>query len=453
MTLLKEPPRLEDFAAQSVPRYTSYPTAPHFAADLPAERHAEWLRRAGAAGGAASVYLHVPFCRSMCHYCGCNTRVSRRDDPIRDYAGVLRDEIELISSLTGRMRVDHLHWGGGTPNLLPADSFEMLASALEESFDLAPGMEHAIELDPRHVDAENSRLLARLGVNRASLGVQDLHPAVQVAIGRIQPYEKVRAAAKFLRDAGIAALNFDVMYGLPYQSTDTITRTAEQVVALAPDRIALFGYAHVPWMKKHQRLIDESVLPDAAQRMALARAARKVFVEAGYVEIGIDHFALPGDAMVTALGDGSLRRNFQGYTTDAAETLIGLGVSSIGRTPFGFVQNASDEGAWRRAVAEGRLATARGKAFEGEDMVRAAAIERLLCFFEVDFGAIAQGYGYPASIFDAEIARLEEFTQAGWLRVDGRRVMIVAHRWELARLVASRFDTYLGQAGRHSAAV
>ncbi|MGY6708002.1 MAG: oxygen-independent coproporphyrinogen III oxidase [Rhizobiaceae bacterium] len=453
MTLLKEPPRLEDFAAQPVPRYTSYPTAPHFAAGLPAERHADWLRKAGAAGGAASIYLHVPFCRSMCHYCGCNTRVSRRDDPIRDYARVLRDEIELVSSLTGRMRVEHLHWGGGTPNLLPADSFEMLAAALEENFDLAPGMEHAIELDPRHVDGENSRLLAQLGVNRASLGVQDLHPAVQVAIGRIQPYEKVRAAADFLRDAGIAALNFDVMYGLPHQSTGTIRRTAEQVAALAPDRIALFGYAHVPWMKKHQRLIDERVLPDASERMELARAARRVFVEAGYVEVGIDHFALPGDAMVKALGKGTLRRNFQGYTTDAAETLVGLGVSSIGRTPFGFVQNASDEGAWRRAVAEGRLATARGKAFEHEDMVRAAAIEKLLCFFAVDLDAVARAHGYPGSIFDAEIERLDEFARAGWLRVDGRKVTMVAHRWELARLVASRFDTYLGQAGRHSAAV
>ena len=389
----------------------------------------------------------------MCHYCGCNTRVSRRDDPIRGYAGVLRDEIELVSSLTGRIRVEHLHWGGGTPNLLPDDSFEMLVDALNENFDLAAGMEHAIELDPRHVNAENSRLLARLGVNRASLGVQDLHPAVQVAIGRIQPYEQVRAATNFLRDAGIAALNFDVMYGLPHQSTTTIRRTAERVVALTPDRIALFGYAHVPWMKKHQRLIDQSVLPDAAERIALARAARQVIVEAGYVEVGIDHFALPGDAMVKALDDGTLRRNFQGYTTDAAETLIGLGVSSVGRTPFGFVQNASDEGAWRRAVARGHLATARGKAFEGEDRVRAAAIEKLLCFFAVDLGAVARAHGYPDSILDADIARLDEFTQAGWLRVEGRRISIVAHRWELARLVASRFDTYLGQAGRHTVAV
>ena len=453
MTLLKEPLRLEDLAAQPVPRYTSYPTAPHFNADITPERHADWLRQAGAAGGPASVYLHVPFCRSMCHYCGCNTRVSRRDDPIRDYARVLGDEISLAASLTGRMRIAHLHWGGGTPNLLPADSFEMLVEALHADFDLAPGLEHAIELDPRHVDEENVRLLARLGVNRASLGVQDLHPAVQVAIGRIQPYEKVRGAAERLRAAGIAALNFDVMYGLPFQTEDTIRRTAEQVAALAPDRIALFGYAHVPWMKKHQRLIDETALPDAAQRMVLARAARRVLVEAGYVEIGIDHFALPGDDMSTALRAGALRRNFQGYTTDAAETLIGLGVSSIGRTPSGFVQNASDEGTWRRAIAEGRLATARGKAFEGEDLVRAAAIEKLLCFFAVDLDAVAEDHGRPAAIFDADIARLDEFRQAGWLRIAGRRIEILAHHWEIARLVASRFDTYLGQAGRHSAAV
>lgn len=453
MTVLKEPPRLEDLAAQPVPRYTSYPTAPHFSADIDGERHADWLRQAGMAAGPASVYLHVPFCRSMCHYCGCNTRVSRRDDPIRDYARVLRDEIALSASLTGRMRVEHLHWGGGTPNLLPPDSFEMLVEALDRHFDLAPALEHAIELDPRHVGEENVRLLARRGVNRASLGVQDLHPAVQIAIGRVQPYEKVRVAAERLRAAGITALNFDVMYGLPCQSVDTIRRTAEQVAGLAPDRIALFGYAHVPWMKKHQRLIDETALPDAAQRMTLARAARQVFVEAGYVEIGIDHFALPGDAMAQALRDGALRRNFQGYTTDSAETLIGLGVSSIGRTPAGFVQNASDEGAWRRAVAAGRLASARGKAFEGEDLVRAAAIEQLLCFFSVDLEAVAAAHGHDASIFDADIASLAEFRQAGWLRIEARKISIDAHQWELARLVASRFDTYLGRAGRHSAAV
>lgn len=453
MTLLKEPPRLEDLAAQPVPRYTSYPTAPHFTPDISPERHADWLSQAGAAGEPASVYLHVPFCRSMCHYCGCNTRVSRRDDPIRDYARVLGDEIGLAGSLAGRMRIEHLHWGGGTPNLLPVDSFEMLVEALHAHFDLAPGLEHAIELDPRHVAEENVRLLARLGVNRASLGVQDLHPAVQVAIGRVQPYEKVKEAAERLRVAGIEALNFDIMYGLPFQSADTIRRTAEQVTALAPDRIALFGYAHVPWMKKHQRLIDESALPDATERIALARAARQVLVEADYVEIGIDHFALPGDDMSRALRDGTLRRNFQGYTTDAAETLIGLGVSSIGRTPSGFVQNASDEGTWRRAVAGGRLATARGKAFEGEDLVRAAAIEKLLCFFAVDLDAVAEDHGRPASIFDADIAALEEFRQAGWLKIAGRRIEILAHHWEIARLVASRFDTYLGRAGRHSAAV
>lgn len=453
MTRLKEKLSLEQLAAQPVPRYTSYPTAPHFQAPFSPELHAEWLRRAGAADGIASIYLHVPFCRKMCHYCGCNTRVSLRDTPIRAYAATMAQEIKLVASLTGPMRVAHIHWGGGTPSLLPENCFDELVAALSDSFRFQESIEHAIELDPRHVDQASARLLARLGINRASLGVQDLHPAVQIAIGRIQPFEQVRKAANHLREAGIEALNFDIMYGLPYQTVDTVRRTAEQVVELAPSRIALFGYAHVPWMKKHQRLVSEAALPGPGERIELARAARDFLCEAGYVEVGIDHFARPEDDMSIALGERSLRRNFQGYTTDQAETLIGLGASSIGRTPEGFVQNATDEGAWRRAIEAGILPTARGKAFEGEDLARAAVIEELLCLFEADLAEIAKAHGHPASIFDADMASLADFVEAGWVEIEGRHVRIAAHQWEIARLVASRFDAYLGGAGRHSSAV
>jgi oxygen-independent coproporphyrinogen III oxidase len=370
--------QLRGLAERTVPRYTSYPTAPHFGSDVDAKTYGEWLAAASSLRAPLSLYLHVPFCRSICHYCACNTKAALRDGPIRDYARLMLREIALVADITGRMPVSHIHWGGGTPGLLPADCLEMLVEKMAERFELLPGLEHAIELDPRHVTADGVKLLARLGITRASLGVQDLDPQVQEAIGRVQPFETVARAVDALRREGISALNFDVMYGLPRQNVDTIVATANRVVGLGPDRIALFGYAHVPWMKTHQRLIDEATLPTSDERIALARAARETFRRAGYAEIGIDHFALPGDPLLDAARNRMLRRNFQGYTTDSAETLIGLGASSIGRTPSGMVQNASDIGAWRRTVEAGQLPVVRDKAFEGEDLLRAAVIEELL---------------------------------------------------------------------------
>lgn len=444
---------LRGFAMQAVPRYTSYPTAPHFGPGVDAAAYAGWLDAAAAAGDPVSLYLHVPFCRAICNYCGCNTKASLRDEPIRDYADTLAREIRLVADIVGRLQVSHIHWGGGTPSLLPADSFSALVDELGARFDFGTEMEHAIELDPRYVSAEGARLLARLGVTRASLGVQDLDPAVQIAIGRVQPYATVVQAAEALRAAGIAALNFDVMYGLPKQTVATIRDTAAKVVRLRPQRIALFGYAHVPWMKTHQRLIDEAELPGAALRIALAREARAVFRDAGYEEIGIDHFALPGDALHRARLDRRLRRNFQGYTTDTARTLIGLGVSSIGSTPLGLVQNTSDNATWRNAVEAGRLPVARGKPFEGEDRLRADVIERILCYFEADVAEIAAAHGFGPDRLDAEMASLDDLAAAGWVTADGRRIAIVRHATEIARIVASRFDTYLARAGRHSVAV
>lgn len=446
-------PALRAFAMQSVPRYTSYPTAPHFCPDIGADAYVEWLGAAAAAKDPVSLYLHVPFCRAICNYCGCNTKASLRDEPIRAYAQTLHCEIGLVADVVGKARVSHIHWGGGTPSLLPDDCFTALVDELSTRFDFRPGMEHAIELDPRYVSAEGARLLARLGITRASLGVQDLDPAVQLAIGRVQPYKTVIKAVEALRAAGIGALNFDVMYGLPKQTLDTIRATATKVVRLRPERIALFGYAHVPWMKTHQRLIDEAELPGAASRIALAREARGIFRDAGYEEIGIDHFALPGDTLHKARLDRSLRRNFQGYTTDTARTLIGLGVSSIGSTPLGLAQNASDNSAWRTAVEAGRLPIARGKRFEGEDRLRAAVIEQLLCYFEADVAAIAAAHGCEPGRLDAEIASLADLSAVGWVTGNGRRIAIVRNAPEIARIVASRFDTYLQRAGRHSVAV
>jgi oxygen-independent coproporphyrinogen III oxidase len=444
---------LAALAARTVPRYTSYPTAPHFSAAVDDGTLMRWLRAAALSPDPISVYLHIPFCRSMCHYCGCNTKVVRRDEPIRAYAETLRREIGLVAEIIGRKPVSHIHWGGGTPGLLPPDCMETLVTELGRAFAFQPGMEHAIELDPRHVTREAADILAARGVTRASLGVQDLDPEVQLAIGRVQPFATVASATDALRDAGISALSFDLIYGLPRQTVETVRTTAERVAELRPGRIALFGYAHVPWMKSHQRLIPESALPGAGDRIELSRAAREAFLQAGYREVGIDHFALPGDALLEAARNGRLRRNFQGYTTDSAETLIGLGASSIGRTPFGLVQNASDNAGWRRAVEAGRLPVARGKAFEGEDRLRADVIERLLCQFEADLDVIARRHGFDPVLLDEALCEIDGFVRRGWVTREGRRIAIVRHAPEIARLVASSFDAYLGRAGRHSVAV
>ena len=415
--------------------------------------HAGWLSEVRKSGEPASLYLHVPFCRTICNYCGCTTKATLRDDPIRAYADMVRREIALVAEKLGPVEISHIHWGGGTPNLLPPDCFETLVRDLSDVFRFRPDMEHAIELDPRHVTPENARHLGRLGVNRASLGVQTLDPAVQQEIGRVQPLATVAAAVECLRAAGISAINFDLMFGLPLQTPASIEDTARQALELAPARFAIFGYAHVPWMKSHQKLIEEAALPDAEERLRQAAHARAILESGGYVEIGIDHFARPDDELTIAFRSRRLRRNFQGYTTDSAPTLIGIGASSISRTPAGFAQNAADNAGWRRAIEAGRLPTVRGKAFEGDDLLRADIIAELLCYFEVDLAEVTRRHGTSAALFAAEVRRLAPMVAAGWVEVQGSCVSIKRHRHVIARLVASEFDAYFGSGGRHSVAV
>lgn len=453
MTQLDEAVSLETLIRATVPRYTSYPTAPHFSAEVGAEAYGGFLDRTAAADGPVSLYVHIPFCHSICHYCGCTTKATRRYAPIEAYVEVLRSEIAMVAARTGRRTVSHIHWGGGTPNLLSAEAFEAIVGDFHRFFNIGPDTEHAIELDPRHLGKERARLLRAIGVNRASLGVQDFDPAVQAAIGRIQPAETVAAAVEHLRGAGIASLSFDLIYGLPEQTVSSIRRTIETTIALAPDRISLFGYAHVPWFRVNQKLIDASKLPGSEQRLELERTAHTSIAAAGYVPIGIDHFARPSDAMAVALSKRTLRRNFQGYTTDRAETLIGFGASSIGRTPWGYAQNVTDTGNWRERIADGRLATERGRVLTTEDRLRADVIEQLLCFFDVDLAATAARHGAEAGLFSTDLEKLAPLVRAGWVVADGGRVAIVRHGAELARLVASAFDAYLGTGGRHSVAV
>jgi len=443
---------LLSLATRTVPRYTSYPTALQFTSDVDAASYGKWLDIEARRGGAVSIYLHVPFCRSICNYCGCTTKAALRDGPVRAYADVLKDEIRLVGAITGRIEVSHLHWGGGTPNILPSDCIEELVTLLSETFRFREDMEHAIELDPRHVTRDGMAHLAGLGVNRTSLGVQTLDDTVQQAIARVQPMAAVEDAMAAISRAGIADVNFDLMYGLPFQSEASIQSTVEQAVRLVPSRIAVFGYAHVPWMKPHQRLIGDDTLPDARARIAQGRLARRLLAAAGYEAVGIDHFAREFDPLVAAMRNGTMRRNFQGYTTDTASVLMGFGPSSISRTASGYAQNLPDNAGWQRRVRSGELPVARGKAMDDMDRMRADAIEAILCFFGVDLAEVAGRHGLPVDIFGPDIFSLRAQMGAR-VRIDGWRIAIERDPHETARLVASHFDGYFPLSGRYSVAV
>lgn len=442
------------YATRNVPRYTSYPTAPHFHRGIGGKAYGDWLEALDPEL-TLSLYLHVPFCRQICHYCGCHTKGARRDAPVIAYAETLLGEIDLVLARLGpNRRVAHIHWGGGTPSLLPADAFLKIAGKLKSAFQISPAAEHAIELDPRSVTPQLVETLAMAGINRASLGVQDFDETVQQAIGRVQPYELVQRSVELLRRAGIDDLNFDLMYGLPHQTRETILKTVALTRTLRPGRIALFGYAHVPWFKKHQRLIDEAVLPGAAERIELADCAREALIDAGYEAIGLDHFALPDDGMAVALRDGRLRRNFQGYTTDNADALIGFGASSIGFLPQGYVQNITDTGGWTRTVEAGELPIAKGIALSPEDLATAAIIERLMTVYEVDIAEIAAAHAVDPASFDWCVSGLAEMIADGLVEAEGTKVRMTETGKPYVRVAAACFDAYLtAGAARHSVAV
>lgn len=425
------------YARYNVPRYTSYPTAADFTSGIAAADHARWL---GGLHGhkSVSVYLHVPYCREICLYCGCNTKMAVRDDVVAAYRGALEAEIDLVAGLIDpRPGIARLHWGGGTLSILGLDGLRSVIAALRRRFPFDERFEHAIELDPRHVTSELANGLAELGVNRASLGVQDVNPLVQAAIGRVQPLGVVEAAVKRLRSAGIGNLNFDLMYGLPLQTPDSIRKTCGTVCTMAPDRIACFGYAHLPRVKANQRRIDEAKLPSQDERIDQAEVIAEELVRLGYIRIGIDHFAKPANSLVTASSKGRLHRNFQGYTDDDRPVLLGFGASSISTFADGFVQNVSDVPKYVHTIATGSLASARGCRLGAEDRLRGQIIERLMCDFEVDFSAVA-----PHADFSDEFAMLAPMIWDGLAEFKGSKLVVTEAGRPVVRVIAATFDAY-----------
>jgi oxygen-independent coproporphyrinogen-3 oxidase len=439
------------------PRYTSYPTAPHFTGAVGPGVYAGWLA-ALPKEAALSLYLHVPFCERLCFYCGCNTGVVRLESSRRAYARRLVDEIERASALFGRRaRVRHIHWGGGTPTTLPADELVAIMRRLRALFDVDSDAEVAIEIDPTSLPQDRLAALAEMGVTRVSLGVQDLEPAVQQAIGRRQTYAQTEACARAARELGVRSLNLDLIYGLPLQTAQSVTRTARRALDLGADRVAVFGYAHVPWMKKHQAVISERSLPAARERFLQQQAMHRVLTEeGGYVAIGLDHYARPGDAMARAASEGRLGRGFQGYTTDDAPALVGFGASAISQTAQGYAQNAPTAAAYGALIDAGGLATARGIALNPEDRLRRDVIEQLMCALRVDLVATAKAHGADPSALIADARGLARFSEDGLADFDGRNVTVTERGRPFLRSVAALFDAYLGEnveSPRHARAI
>ena len=445
---------IEKYARIATPRYTSYPTAPHFDPSFQEAEYRAWLQQLDP-DQAVSLYLHVPFCRQMCWYCGCNMKLVKREGPLRAYVASLKHEINLLSqALPGRMQLAHIHFGGGTPTALSPEQLASIMSLLRETFDIRSDAEIAVESDPRTLTSQMVHRLAEMGFNRASFGVQEFDPKVQQAINRIQPPEMVAAAVDAFRDSGISAINFDLIYGLPHQSVDTLLRTIDQVAIMRPDRVSLFGYAHVPWVAKNQRMIEMDALPGPAARGRQAASAATALEKAGYQPIGIDHFALPDDPLALAAKAGRLHRNFQGYTNDPAPTLLGVGPTSIGRTPWGYVQNHSDTRSWSRDIAVGNLPVGKGLVFQGDDILRGAVIERIMCDGRVDPDAVGKSFGKPAGWWADARAALQEMAADRLVDMSADGISLTAKGAPLARVAAAAFDSYLAQSkARHSASL
>lgn len=432
---------LAKYAARPVPRYTSYPTAAQFHDGIDAWDYSGELGRLPQ-GMPVSLYAHVPFCDTMCWFCGCHTKLTRRYGPVAEYLQRLKREIDMVADLAGERPAGHLHWGGGSPTILSPEDILDLAGHLFRRFPRQAGSEFAVEIDPRGLERATIEALAEAGVNRVSIGVQDIDIRVQKAVNRLQSLEETAQVIAWLREAGIDAVNIDLIYGLPHQTAEGVAATAKAIAGLAPSRLAVFGYAHVPWMKKHMRLIDESSLPDGPARWEQAEAIAAALRAEGYEAVGLDHFAKPEDSLVQAMRAGRLRRNFQGYTVDATETLIGLGASSIGALPELYVQNAVALDRYAAAIDAGRLAVGRGVRLSALDRLRRAVIERLMCDLQVDVAEVAAGFSMTPQILLPAHEALQPLAEDGIVQLSGWHVRVPEAYRPLVRLAAAAFDAH-----------
>lgn len=435
-----------------VPRYTSYPTAPQFSAEVGQAAFGDWLR-AIEPNSRISLYIHVPFCRRLCWFCACRTQGTSADSSVIAYVENLKTELKLLKNvLPGGVTLSRLHWGGGTPTLLPVAQIRDLAAAVFDVVPLGEGAEFSVEIDPNESDDARLDALAEAGMNRASIGVQDFDVEIQKTIGRDQSYEITRATVEAIRARGVHSLNADILYGLPHQTRARVADSVQKLLSLAPDRVALYGYAHVPWMARRQQMIPSDSLPRPEERLALFETAQQLFVWDGYEGIGIDHFARPDDGLALAAHKGTLRRNFQGYTDDTAPVLIGLGASSISRFPQGYAQMNPSTSGWTKAVQAGAFATTRGHAFQGDDLLRGRIIEALMCDFSVKSAELIRDFGATPALLDSLFAPVAAKFGA-FVQHDARGLAIPPAGRPLTRVIAASFDAYVMEKTGHSSAI
>lgn len=430
------------------PRYTSYPTAPHFQTEFSAEEyHAALHRAALTPAEPLSLYIHIPFCEARCTYCGCNVVIARRRGIEEKYLDAVEGELELVSRALGRRRrVAQLHWGGGTPTFLSPQQCRRLHDAVLRHFTLQANAERAVEVDPCVTTDAHLSVLRELGFNRISMGLQDLDPQVQAAVGRVQPLSLTRRQVTLARQLGFSSINLDLIYGLPYQTPTSFAETVEQVIGeLAPDRVAVFSYAHVPWIKPHQKKLEALPMPQGWEKFLIFRAAAERFLAAGYTFIGMDHFARPGDELARALAAGTLHRNFMGYTVQPGSDLIGVGLTAIGDVGGSYVQNAKHLAHYQRTLARGEFPVERGRRRTPEDELRGAVIRRLICTFSLEFHWVREHFQVdPQSYFAPELAVLRrEYTTDGLVKVDDAGIRVLPRGRVFIRNLCMPFDAYL----------
>lgn len=429
------------------PRYTSYPTAPYFHESFGPMQWEEELRATQDKGRDISLYTHIPFCDTLCYYCGCNMIATKDYSKASAYLDVLFREIDHVAALTSPARkVRQLHWGGGTPTYLHPDDMRRLYHYLASKFTIAPDAEIGCEMDPRELTREHLRALRECGFNRVSLGVQDLEDKVQVAVNRVQPEALIREVYGWIREEGFESVNFDLMVGLPHQTPETFGRTLDKVIAMAPDRFAVFNYAHVPWMKKHQKLIQEETLPQLDQRLVLQKLTLEKLTDAGYVYIGMDHFARPADELVRAQQSKTLYRNFQGYTTHKNCDILAFGASAISQTDEVYAQNVKVLSEYRELIDAGKLPVERGLRISHEDKLRREAITQVMCDLELDKAAFGKQWNIDFDTHFADaLEDLQEMQADGLVQLEPATIRVTEAGRVFLRNIAMAFDGYLRQ--------
>jgi len=429
--------------ATPVPRYTSYPTAPHFNKTINEQTVKNWMSEIPE-DEAVSIYIHIPFCDRLCWFCGCHTKHTLKYDPIRSYLSSLYAELLTARKNIGRRQtVSHIHLGGGSPSILRAADLEQLRKVLDDCFIITDETEISLELDPTDLSRETLRPFVDFGLTRASIGVQDFDPKVQTTINRVQSFEKTHEIIEVLREFGVESLNIDALYGLPYQDLDTVEASYEKILSLNPDRIALFGYAHVPWIKPHQKMIPEDSLPDLHDRFWQNKLGGLILAEGGYNPIGIDHFAKTKDSLAVNYEAGKVRRNFQGYTTDNARTLLGFGTSAISEYPQGYAQNVKDNHSYRRALSNKALPIDRGIGLSQPNRAVSAAINELMTYFSLTSSKLSESYGTSAIPILKRAKDIAVNDRDGFFVKTRKGYRITPRGRPFTRTIASYFDEYL----------